>query len=133
MRQVLPHTTFKTQLKMKKDIETTISYWRDPGDGSLPNPEHDAEILQGHLDEENRKMFVRDVRGMESGFSLDTHGFEVHRHAKREREVGCTCELHGDRPPKMEIGDNEYFDELSDQSKRCQLVPCLISLLLICI
>jgi len=71
---------------MKKDIETTVSYWRDPGDGSLPNPEHDCEIILGHLDEGNRTMLVKDMRENESSFSLDVQGFTIQTIPKKERD-----------------------------------------------
>jgi hypothetical protein len=40
----------------------TISYWRDLGDGSLPDADHDAEIILGYRDEENRTVRIRDIR-----------------------------------------------------------------------
>ena len=91
---------------MKKDVEATISYWRDPGDGSLPDPDHDAEILLGHWDEENRTVLVRDIRGTELSYSLDTHGFEVYTLSKRERDN-----------PNQDIAESEYFEEISNMIK----------------
>jgi hypothetical protein len=116
---------------MKKDVKTTISYWRDPGDGSLPDPEHDAEIFLGHWDEENRTMLVRDIRGAESDFSLDTHGFEAHTLAKKDRKLGQTYELHGSGPPNPEIGDSEYFEEISDMIKKVYARPSSYFLLIL--
>lgn len=92
---------------MKKDIEAVISYWLDPGDGSLPDPENDAEIFLGHHDEENRIMHIRDMRGAETSFSLDTNGFEVHTIPKKERDF-----------MDEEIVRTEYFIEISDLIKR---------------
>jgi hypothetical protein len=92
---------------MKKDVEAVISCWRDPGDGSLPDPENDAETFFGHHDEDNRTMHVRDMRGSESIYLLDTNGFEVHTIAKKEWDM-----------MNEEIVRTEYFEEISDLIKR---------------
>jgi len=97
---------------MKKDVEAIISYWRDPGDGSLPDPENDAEIFLGHHDEDNRKMHITDIRGAESSYSLDTNGFEVHTIPVKERDW-----------ENEEIVKSEYFDEVSDLIKRVLVHP----------
>ena len=91
---------------MKKDVGATISYWRDPGDGSLPNAEHDVEILLGHRDEENCSVNVRDIRGTESNYSLDTHGFRVYTLSKSERDA-----------IRQDISESEYFKQVSDMIK----------------
>jgi hypothetical protein len=91
---------------MKKDIEAVISYWRDPGDGSLPDRENDAEIFLGHHDEENRTMLIRDIRGAESSYSLDTHGFQVYTIPKKERDI-----------TNEDFVKTEYFAEISNLIK----------------
>jgi hypothetical protein len=55
---------------------------------------------------EHRTVLVRDIRGTESGYSLDTHGFEVFTLLKKD----------GDSP-NNDTGDSEYFDEVSDMIK----------------
>ena len=87
---------------MAKDVETTMCYWHDRGDGSLPNAEKYKEILLGHLDEEKHKVIVKDIRGTESDYSIDIHGFEVHKLQARERIVS-----------DLEVVKTEYFDEIS--------------------
>ena len=96
---------------MKKDAEAIISYWQDPGDGSQPDPENDAEIFLGHHDEENRKMHITDMRGAESTYALDINGFEVHTIPVKERDW-----------ENEEIVKTEYFDEVADLIRRV-LVP----------
>ena len=59
----------KAEHIMKKEVQATISYWRDPGVGSSPDPNYDADIILGHHDEENRTMLFRDIRGTESSYS----------------------------------------------------------------
>src|SRR4051812_12195486 len=61
----------------KQDLKAIISYWRDPGDGSGPDPNFDAEIFLGHHDEENILMPITDIRGEETEYSLDVNGFEA--------------------------------------------------------
>lgn len=108
---------------MKKDVEATISYWRDPGDGSLPDADHDIEILLGHRDEENRTMLIRDIRGTESSYSLDTNGFEVHTLSKRERDAS-----------DEDVVESEYFEEVSNMLQTMSVDPSapLIWLTLTC-
>lgn len=54
----------------------------------------------------HRTVLVRDICGTESGYSLDTHGFEVFTLSKKD----------GDSP-NNDTGDSEYFDEVSDMIK----------------
>jgi len=61
---------------MAQDIKASISYRHDPGNGSLPDSNHDAEILVSHHDEENHKVLIHDIRGSEPSYSLDLHGFQ---------------------------------------------------------
>ena len=89
-----------------KDIEAVISYWRDPGDGSLPDPENDAEIFLGHHDEEIHTMLIRDIRGAESSYSLDTHGFQVYTLPKKDRDI-----------TNEDFVRTEYFEEISNLVK----------------
>jgi len=91
---------------MRKDVEAVISYWRDPGGGSLPDPENHAEIFFGHHDEDNRTMHVQDIRGSDSIYSLDTNGFEVRTIAKTEWDM-----------MNEEIVRMEYFEEISSLIK----------------
>ena len=90
---------------MGKDIEAVISYWKDDGSG-IPNPETDAELFFGHVDEDNHTMLIRDIRGTEPSLSLDTNGFEVHTLPRKERDA-----------TNEEIVKTEYFKEISDLIK----------------
>lgn len=87
---------------MKKDLETTIAYWKDPGDGSGPDANFDAELFFGHHDEDIRKVTVRDIRESESEYSLDTHGFTVRTLSPKERPIPNTPEL-----------QEQWFDEIA--------------------
>lgn len=91
---------------MKKDVEATISYWKGPHEDSLPDITHDGEILLGHWEEDNHKMLIRDIRGEESDYLLDTHGFTVRTLPKKGRDVTT-----------QEINGGEYYEEISNMIK----------------
>lgn len=99
---------------MKKDIETTIGYWRDPDGADVPNIEHDAEILLGHLDEEKVPMLVKDIRGAESSYTLDTQGFTVRALPTKPADI------------TDQTVDGPYFQEISKMIK--ELYACKIAL-----
>jgi hypothetical protein len=91
---------------MRKHVETTISYWRDSGDGSLPDTNYYKELLFGHTDEDKHNVTVRDIRGTESVYSLDTHGFEIRKLSSKERDI-----------TNQEVVKTEYYDEISNLIK----------------
>jgi len=93
--------------KVGKDLEATVSYWRDSEGASVPNPEHDAEILLGDWDQETRTKLVRDIRGTESDFTLDVHGFQTYTLAPKDRDSKIEGEQH-----------EEYFEEIGDMLKK---------------
>jgi hypothetical protein len=94
---------------MPKDFQGTISYWRDPGDGSGPNPEHDREIVLGHRDEDNRQVTIHDIRGTEHDYKLDVHGFATTTFPpKADRDA---------RHHEGEEGSSEYFEEVMEKIK----------------
>lgn len=88
---------------MRKDIETVISYWKDPSDGSGPDINFDNEILHGHRDEDNRKVLVHDTRGLESKYSLDTNGFACGTLPDRNRPI-----------PNDVTSKVEYYQEIEE-------------------
>jgi hypothetical protein len=52
-------------------------------------------------------MLIRDIRGEESSYTLDTHSFEVHHISNKERDM-----------MNEELVRSEYFDEIADLIKR---------------
>lgn len=96
---------------MGKDVETTISYWRAPEDGSLPDAEHFKELLLGHRDEEKQRIIVRDIRGTESTYFLDTHGFEVHKLSAKGRDI-----------LDQEVVKTKYYEEISNLVKEMSVL-----------
>jgi hypothetical protein len=71
----------------KHHVTTTLNYWDDPGDGSLPTP-----IFIGRGRVTNKRphrahgFVINDITGEEDRYSLDTHGFQYCRHQSKEKE-----------------------------------------------
>lgn len=80
---------------MSKDFNGIICYWKDPGDGTDPNPKHDFGIVVGHLDEDNRTVLMRVLRGKESEFDLDKQGFTTCTFSLKEGRVALHVENDG--------------------------------------
>ena len=100
---------------MSKHVEATISYWRDPGDGSDPDANYYKELLVGHRDEDKHKTTVRDIRGTESVYALDTHGFEIRRLPSKERDI-----------TDQEVVKTDYYSEISDLIKEMFVPHCFL-------
>lgn len=70
----------------KHNVATTLNYWDDPGDGSLPTP-----IFIGRGKVTNKRphrphdFVVIDITGEEERYSLDTHGFQYCKHESKEK------------------------------------------------
>ncbi len=67
-----------------RDVLTDFNYYKDPGDGSLPAPTYVGKPETYERPVETRRMPVRDIRGEEERYALDTTGFQIYRHVSRE-------------------------------------------------
>lgn len=71
----------------KHHVRTTLSYWKDPGNGAGPSP---IVIGGGRITNERphcaHDFVVNDVSGEEDNYTLDSHGFQYVRHESSERE-----------------------------------------------
>ena len=71
----------------KHHVATTLNYWNDPGDGSIPTP---IFIGKGRITNERphlaQNFTVHDVSGEEAQYSLDSHGFQYCRHESGEKD-----------------------------------------------
>lgn len=65
---------------------TTLNYYRDPCDGSAPMP---VVVSPGNVSNERPTVAIsttiQDISGRESLYSLDSHGFQLHRHESSEK------------------------------------------------
>ncbi|KAK8091151.1 hypothetical protein PG994_000656 [Apiospora phragmitis] len=70
----------------RQDIATTLNYYREPGDGSPPTP---VVVNPGKVTNERPAVAVpvtiQDISGRESLYTLDSHGFQLHRHESSEK------------------------------------------------
>lgn len=66
------------------DVIADFNYYKDPGDGSPPAPTYVGRPETYERPSETRTMLVHDIRGEEDKYTLDTKGFQVHRHVSRE-------------------------------------------------
>ncbi|KAF2637221.1 hypothetical protein P280DRAFT_483106 [Massarina eburnea CBS 473.64] len=68
------------------NVQTTLNYWADPGDGLPPTP---IFIGKGRITNERphraHNFTITDVTGHEADYSLDTHGFQYCRHESAEK------------------------------------------------
>jgi hypothetical protein len=55
-------------------------------------------------------MLIRDIRGAESSYSLDTHGFTVRTLLKKGRDI-----------ISQELGGGEYYDEITGMIKEVSI------------
>ncbi|KAK4118634.1 hypothetical protein N657DRAFT_605963 [Parathielavia appendiculata] len=71
----------------KHHVATTLNYWDDPGDGSLPTP---IFIGRGRVTNNRphraHEFMINDITGEEHQYSLDKHGFQYCRHESSEKE-----------------------------------------------
>ncbi|KAF2475059.1 uncharacterized protein BDR25DRAFT_384605 [Lindgomyces ingoldianus] len=70
----------------RRDVSTTLNYYRDPGDGSLPTPVFvGGDTVINERPTIPTPVVVRDVSGEEDKYRLDSHGFEFVRHESKEK------------------------------------------------
>ncbi|KAI1763289.1 hypothetical protein GGR53DRAFT_371714 [Hypoxylon sp. FL1150] len=68
----------------RHDVSTSINYYKDPGDGSLPMPIVIADnTVKNERPHVAKPVVVHDVTGEEERYSLDSHGFQFLRHESK--------------------------------------------------
>jgi len=68
------------------DVKTTLNYYKDPQDGSLPHPTYIDRLETYERPVETHHVTVHDVSGREDEYSLDANGFQFHRHVATEKD-----------------------------------------------
>ena len=74
-----PHTSQKGH-----NVVTNFNYYKDPGDGSPPEPSYVARPETYERPAETQVSVVHDIRGAEDDYTLDTTGFQIYRHVSQE-------------------------------------------------
>lgn len=72
-----------TRLAGPRNVETTINYYRDPGDGSEHAPSIAGKRSTFTQPSVDFATVIHDITGNESNFTLDSHGFQLCRHASQ--------------------------------------------------
>ncbi|KAK8051054.1 hypothetical protein PG993_002439 [Apiospora rasikravindrae] len=68
------------------DVTTTLNYYREPGDGSAPTPVvASPEKVTNVRPAAEVPVTIQDISGRESLYTLDSHGFQIHRHGSCEK------------------------------------------------
>ena len=86
-RSALPSSTNDDQTQAAShDVVATFNYHKNPADGSAPAPTYVGKPETYERPTESKEMTVRDIRGEEDRYSLETTGFQVFRHVSAEKE-----------------------------------------------
>ncbi|KAI9846679.1 MAG: hypothetical protein M1837_003734 [Sclerophora amabilis] len=73
-------------VKTKHHVPTTLNYYKDPGDGSEPEPAYVDRPRTYDQPKEQLDVTVNDIRGDEERYSLDGIGFQIYPHASIEKD-----------------------------------------------
>lgn len=81
-----PNTASSVPAQKSYDVQTTLNYYKDPGDGSEPEPSYVNKPQTYDRPTEPLGVTVHDIRGEESKYTLDSTGFQVHHHLSTEED-----------------------------------------------
>ena len=68
------------------NVQTTLNYYKDPGDGSPPAPSYIGKPETYERPSEALEVVVNDIRGKEQDYTLDKNGFQIYKHASVEKD-----------------------------------------------
>ena len=68
-----------------RHVQTTLNFYRDPGDGSAPHPTYIDKPETYDRPFVSIPVTVQDLAGHEDDYSLDDNGFQFHRHTATEK------------------------------------------------
>lgn len=64
-----------------RNVHTTINYYRDPGDGTEHAPSIAGKRSTFNQPSVDLETVITDITGSEDLYTLDSHGFQLFRHA----------------------------------------------------
>ncbi|KAK1509175.1 uncharacterized protein CCOS01_15691 [Colletotrichum costaricense] len=91
-----------TRLASPRNVETTINYYRDPGDGSEHAPSIAGKRSTFTQPSVDFATVIHDITGNESSFTLDSHGFQFCRHASQLVDFASDQEIKDVYYPEIE-------------------------------
>lgn len=98
------------------DLVAEFNYYKDPGDGSPPAPMIVGKPETYERPAEPRTMLVHNIRGEEDKYSLDSTGFQVHKHVSREKAFEDEAAIKG-----------QYYEEVEEILKSVLGSPVFFS------
>ncbi|KAF2802124.1 uncharacterized protein BDZ99DRAFT_402248 [Mytilinidion resinicola] len=85
-----------------KHVQTTLHYYKDPGDGSAPAPSYVGRIETFERPSEDLDVTITDVRGSEDKYTLDGNGFQIYPHVSAEKDFVDDDKLKAEYYPETE-------------------------------
>ena len=70
----------------KRDVKTTLNYYKANEDGSPPHPTYVDKPETYARPSEPLDVTVNDIRGEDHLYSLDKNGFQIYRHTAKEKD-----------------------------------------------
>ena len=74
------------ELLKPRDVEAIFNYYKDPEDGSPPEPNYVNKPQSYNRPPISQRQVVHDVRGTEDQYTLDTTGFQIYKHESKEKD-----------------------------------------------
>lgn len=69
-----------------QDVQTVLNYHKPNADGSPPHPSYIDRPETFDREFESHPVTVKDVRGRENEYTLDSNGFQFYRHPSVEKD-----------------------------------------------
>jgi len=69
-----------------QNVRTTLNYYKDPGNGSAPEPSYVGRPETYERPVETANVTITDVSGNEDKYSLDGNGFQIYPHVSEEKD-----------------------------------------------
>jgi hypothetical protein len=79
-------STQKTNPYQPRDVTTIFNYFKDNEDGSPPHPSYVGRPETYYRPTVPLQATVRDIRGSEDKYTLDTTGFQIVKHSSEEKD-----------------------------------------------
>ena len=84
------------------NVSTKLNYYKDPGDGSAPEPAYVGRPETYDRPTEPFDVVVQDIRGQEDQYTLDKNGFQIYRHTSVEKDFASDEQIKAVYYPETE-------------------------------
>ncbi|KIV80786.1 hypothetical protein PV11_08262 [Exophiala sideris] len=86
----------------KHHVQTSLNYYKDPGDGSAPAPSYVGKPETYERPYDALDVTVHDIRGEEKNYTLDKNGFEIFRRESVEKDFVDDQQIKAQYYPEIE-------------------------------